>query len=98
LGPPISHVEEQLFEGTYILLFDDVVAKNAFGKQEIIAIELKDRDPKCTCEIVGIYRTKNEGIWVIEWLAPRTDFLGSAMKRSVIGGDLNSPSRLEEDR
>jgi len=30
-----------IYEGRNILLFDDVVAKKAFGKKEIIAVEAK---------------------------------------------------------
>jgi hypothetical protein len=33
---------------------------------EIIAVEVKGSDPKCTWEIVGNYRAPNEDIWVIE--------------------------------
>jgi hypothetical protein len=58
---------------------------------EIIAVEIKGSDPRCTWEIVGIYRAPNEDIWVIEKLAARTGFLGNSTKRSIIGGDLNLP-------
>ena len=58
---------------------------------EIIAVEIKDSDPKCTWEIVGIYRTPNEATRVIEKLAARTGFLGNSTKHSIIGGDLNLP-------
>jgi len=56
---------------------------------EIIALEVKGTDPKCTWEIVGIYRAPNEDIRVVEMLAARTSFLGISMKRSIRGGDLN---------
>ena len=56
---------------------------------EIIAVEIKGSDPKCTWEIVGIYRAPNEDTRVIEKLAARTGFLGNSTKRSIIGGDLN---------
>jgi len=52
-------------------------------------VEVKGSDPKCTWEIVGIYRAPNEDICVIEMLDARTGFLGNSMKRSIIGGDLN---------
>ena len=58
---------------------------------EMTAVEVKGSDPKCTWEIVGIYRAPNEDIRVIERLAARTGFLGNSMKRSIIGGDLNVP-------
>ena len=58
---------------------------------EILAVEVKGSDPKCTWEIVGIYRAPNEDIRVIERVAARTGFLGNSMKRSIIGGDLNLP-------
>jgi len=58
---------------------------------EIIAVEVKGNDPKCTWEIVGIYRAPDEDIWVIERWPARTGFLGNSMKLSIIGGDLNLP-------
>jgi len=54
-------------------------------------VEVKGSDPKCTWEIVGIYRAPNEDIQVSEKLAARTGFLGNSMKRSTIGSDLNLP-------
>jgi hypothetical protein len=57
---------------------------------EMIAVELKGRDPKFTWEIVGIYRAPNEDLRVIERLAARTDYIGNS-KRSIFGGDLNLP-------
>ena len=58
---------------------------------EIISVEIKGSDPKCTWEIVGICRAPNENTQVIEKLAARTGFLGHSTKRSIIGGDLNLP-------
>jgi hypothetical protein len=58
---------------------------------EMIAVELKGRDPKFTWEIVGIYRALNEDLRVIERLAAQTDYIGNSMKCSIIGGDLNLP-------
>ena len=52
-------------------------------------MEEKGSDPKCTWEILIIYRAPNEDIRFIEMLAARTGFLGNSMKRSTIGGDLN---------
>jgi hypothetical protein len=59
---------------------------------EIIAVEMKDRDPKCTWEIVGIYRAPDTDMRDIGRLAARIDYLGNFTKRSVIGGDLILPS------
>ena len=42
-------------------------------------MEVKCSDPKCTWEIVGIYRAQNEDIRVIEILVARTGFLGNSM-------------------
>ena len=54
-------------------------------------MEIKGSDPKCTWEIVGIYRAPNEDTWVIENLAARTGFLGNSANQSIIEGDLNLP-------
>jgi len=58
---------------------------------EMVAIEVKGRDPKFTWEIVGIYRAPNDDMRVMEILAVRTDYAGNSTKRSIIerGGDLN---------
>ena len=58
---------------------------------EMIAVEVKGRDPKNTWEIVGIYRAPNEDMRLSEKLADRTGYRGRTMKRSIIGGDLNLP-------
>jgi hypothetical protein len=58
---------------------------------EMIAVEVKGRDPKFTWEIVGIYRAPNEDMRLIERLAARTDQLGNSTKRGIIVGDLNLP-------
>jgi hypothetical protein len=58
---------------------------------EMIAVEVKGRDPKLKWEIVGIYRAPNENMRVMERLAARTDYLGSPTKCSIIGGNLNLP-------
>jgi hypothetical protein len=54
-------------------------------------VEIKGSDPRCTWEIVGIYRAPNEDIRVIEKLAARTGFLGNNTTRSIIGGDSHYP-------
>jgi hypothetical protein len=59
---------------------------------EMIAVEVKGRDPKFKWEVVGTYRAPNEDMRVIERLAAQTDYLGKSTKRSIIGGDLNLPS------
>jgi hypothetical protein len=59
---------------------------------EMIAVEVKGRDPKFTWAIVGIYRAPNEDMQVIEGLAARTDYLGNSTKHGIIGEDLNLPS------
>jgi hypothetical protein len=41
---------------------------------EIIAIEVKGRNPKFTWEIVSIYRAPNDDMRVMERLASRTDY------------------------
>jgi hypothetical protein len=58
---------------------------------EIIAIEIKGRNPKSTWEIVGIYRAPNEDMRVLERPAARTGSTGNCTKCSIIGGDLNLP-------
>jgi len=54
-------------------------------------VEVKGRDPKFTWEIVGIYRTPNEYMRVVERLATQTGCTGNSTKNSIIGGDLNLP-------
>jgi hypothetical protein len=58
---------------------------------EMIAVEVKGRDPKFTWEIIRIYRAQNEDMRVIERLAARTDYIGNSTKGSIIEGDLNLP-------
>ena len=53
---------------------------------EMIAIEVKGRDPKFTWEIIGIYRAANDDMQVMEMLAARTSYSGNPTKRSIIGG------------
>jgi exonuclease III len=58
---------------------------------EMMAVEVKGRDPKFTWEILGIYRAPNDNMRVMERLAARTAYTGHSTKRSIIGGDLNLP-------
>jgi hypothetical protein len=58
---------------------------------EMIAVEVKGRDPKITWKIVGIYRAPKEDMRVIESLADRPGYKGNFTKHSIIGGDLNLP-------
>jgi hypothetical protein len=58
---------------------------------EIIAVEVKSRNPKFTWEVVGVYRAPNEDMRAIERLVARTGFTVNYTKRSIIGGDLNLP-------
>jgi hypothetical protein len=57
----------------------------------MIAVEVKGRDPKFIWKIVGIYRPPNEDMQAIESLVARTDYSENSTKRSIIGGDLNLP-------
>jgi hypothetical protein len=59
---------------------------------EMIAVEVKGRDPKFTWEVLGIYTAPEEVMRVIERLAARTYYLGKSTKRTLIGGYLNLPS------
>ena len=83
--------------GVFICVKNNIACSELWVDEfEILAVEVKGSDPKCTWEIIGIFRAPNEDIRVIEKVAARTGFLRNSMKRSIIGGDLNSPpSRLE---
>jgi hypothetical protein len=59
---------------------------------EVIAIEVKSRDPKFNWEIVGIYRAPNNDMGVLEKLATQTGYTGICTKCSIISFDLNLPS------
>ena len=52
---------------------------------EVVAVEVKGRNPKFTWEVVGIYRAPNKDMRVIERLAARTGYTGNSTKRSIIG-------------
>ena len=58
---------------------------------EMIAVEVKGRNPNITWEVVGIYRAPNEDKRAVERLVARTGYTGNPTKRSIIGGDLNLP-------
>jgi hypothetical protein len=51
---------------------------------EMIAVEVKGKDPRCAWEIVGIYRAPNEDMLVIESLATPADTTGNFTKRGII--------------
>ena len=57
----------------------------------MIAVEVKEMDPKYRWEIIGNYRDPNEDMLVIERLAARTLPTRNLTKRSIIEGDLNLP-------
>jgi hypothetical protein len=52
-------------------------------------VEVKDREPKITWEIVGIYRAPNEDMRLFEKLADRNGYMGRTTKLSITGSDLN---------
>ena len=52
---------------------------------EMVAVEVKGREPKFTSEIVGIYVAPNEDMRDIERLAARTSYTGNSTKRSITG-------------
>ena len=58
---------------------------------EMIAVEVKGRDPKITWKIVGIYRAPKEVMRLLEKLADRTGYMGRTTKCRITGGDLNLP-------
>jgi hypothetical protein len=78
-------------EGVFVGVKNNIACSELWADNEfeIITVEVKGSDPKCTWGIVAIYRATNEDVQVIEWLAVPTVFLGNSMKRSIIGGDLN---------
>jgi len=58
---------------------------------EIIAIEVKGKDPKYTWEIIVICRAPNEDMLAIERLVARNLPTRNLIKRRIIGGNLNLP-------
>ena len=63
---------------------------------EMVAVEVKGRNPKFTWEVVGIYRAPNEDLRVVERLAARTGSTGNSTKRSIIGRRLELTIRRLE--
>jgi hypothetical protein len=61
---------------------------------EMLAVEVKGRNPKFTWKVVGIYRAPNEDMRAIERLVVRTGFTGNCTKRSITRGDLNLPCAI----
>jgi hypothetical protein len=59
---------------------------------EMIAVEVKGKDPRCAWEIVGICRAPNEDMRVLERLATQADNIGHFTNRSIIAGDINMPN------
>jgi len=57
----------------------------------MIAAKVNGRDPKNAWEIVGIYRSPNKDMQLLEKLARWTGYMGRTMQCNIIGGDLNLP-------
>ena len=64
-------------------------------ESEIIAIEIKGKNPKSMWEIIGVYRAPNEDMRAIERLVAWTGAGRNGTKRSIIGGDKLTKRRLE---
>ena len=93
LGRTLRLLEETGVPGGGVCVKNNIACSELWVDDdfEMITMDVKGNDPKCTWEIVGIYRAPNEDIRVIERLAARTGFLGNSMKQSIIGDDLNLP-------
>jgi hypothetical protein len=61
---------------------------------EMIAVEVKGRDPRHKWEIIGVYRAPNQGMEVIKKLTDRTLPSKNITKSCIIGGDLNLPQAV----
>ena len=57
----------------------------------MIAVEVKGRDPKNYVRNCKHLQSTKKDMRVLEKLADRTGYMGSTMKCSIIGGDLNLP-------
>jgi len=57
----------------------------------MIAVKVKEMDPKYTWEIISIYRAPNEDILVIGILAACTLNTRNLTERDIKGRDLNFP-------
>jgi hypothetical protein len=79
--------------GVFICVKNNIAWSEVWADDEfeIITVEVTGSDPKCTWEIVGLYRSPNQDVRFIEKLAARTSFQGNSLKRSIIRGDLNLP-------
>jgi len=53
---------------------------------EMVAVEVKGRNPKFTWEVIGIYRAPNEDMRVIKRLAAHTGYTANSTKCSINGG------------
>jgi hypothetical protein len=58
---------------------------------DMLAVEVKGRNPKFTWEVVGMYRAPNEDMRATERLGARTGYTRNSTKRSIIECDLNLP-------
>jgi len=74
--------------GVFICVKNYIDCRELWADQdfEMIAIEVKGRDPKFTWEIIGIYRAPNDDMRVMEMLANRNSYSGNPTKRSITGG------------
>jgi hypothetical protein len=57
----------------------------------MIAAKVNGRDPKNAWEIVGIYRSPNKDVQLLEKLARWTGYMGRTMQRRIIREDLKLP-------
>ena len=72
--------------GAFICVKNNITCSELWVEDEfeIVAVEVKGSDPKCTWEILGIYIAPNEDIRVIERLAAGTGFLRNSIKPCII--------------
>ena len=52
---------------------------------EMIAVDVKDKNPKFAWEVVGVYRAPNEDMRVVERLAARTGFTETVLSVAKLG-------------
>jgi hypothetical protein len=78
--------------GVFICVKNHINCRELWADEdyEMIAVEVKGRNPKYTWEVVGIHRAPND-MRFLERLAARTGYTGNSRKRSIIEGDLNLP-------
>jgi hypothetical protein len=79
--------------GVFICIKNNITCSELWvdDQFEILAVEVKGRDPNFTWEIVSSYRSPNDDIRAIEKLAAQTELVGNFKKRSILGGNLNLP-------